>query len=81
MPENSMFEMLGDALVDLPTNVVEDVFVVLGEFGSELQELDHDDIVKIVSAAVSGAAGAGARHHLERHGAKLEAAVRRALAT
>jgi hypothetical protein len=81
MSESSFLDQLGDSLTDLPSNVVDDVLAILGEFADELQYLDHDDVVRIVGMAVSGAVGAGARHYLERHRPDLEAAVRRAFST
>jgi hypothetical protein len=77
--DSVLAKVLGD-LVGLPDGVLEHVLDAIDAAAVELSDLDHDDLVTIVSAAVTGMAGAATKHHLERNRRAVESAVRKALA-
>jgi hypothetical protein len=74
MDSGSTVDDLGDALVGFPVDVLEHVLDALHDSQIEVSNLSHDDVVKIVGAAVTAAAGARTKHYLEQHRSELQAA-------
>jgi hypothetical protein len=81
MDHGSTFEHLVDALVGLPLDVAEHLMEALHSSLIELGNIDHEDVVKLLVAAVTASAGATTRHYLTQHPRELETAIRRSLAT
>ena len=80
MPDGDLVDRLAEALAGLTPDVLEPILGSLDQLWWELGTLDHDDVVRLVCAAIIGVAGAAARVYLESHRAEIETAVRRALA-
>ncbi len=80
MSDADVVDHLIQALAGLTPDVLEPILDALGDLGSELGALDHDDVVRLVGAAITGVAGTATQHYLQRRPAEIEAAVRRALA-
>ena len=80
MGDFSTIDHLVDAMVGLPVDVSELVLDALHDSLIDLSAQGHDDVVKILSAAVSAAAGVTAKHYLEQHEKELRAAIQRGLA-
>lgn len=80
MPESEFIDRLAEVLADLTPDVLEPVLDALTDLAGELGTLDHDDVMKLLGAAISGAVGAAVKHQLANRRDELDAAVRRALA-
>lgn len=80
MDSGSTIDHLADALVGFPVDVLEHVLDALHDSLIEVSNLSHDDVVKIVGAAISAVAGAATKHHLEQHRNELQSAIQQSLA-
>ena len=81
MDHGSTFDHLVDAVVGLPIDVAEHLMDALHSSLIALGDIDHQDVVKLLTAAVTASAGAATRHYLTQHRQELETAIRRSLAT
>jgi hypothetical protein len=79
MDHGSTFEHVVDALVGLPLDVAEHLMDALHSSLIELGNIDHEDVVKVLTAAVTASAGAATRHYLTQHRQELETAIKRSL--
>jgi len=71
---------LVETLAGLTPDVLEPILDALGDLASDLSTLDHDDVVRLVGAAITGVTSAATQRYLQGRRAEIEAAVRRALA-
>jgi hypothetical protein len=80
MVDDDLADDVAEALVGVGPDVLEPILEVLADVAAEFGTLTHDEVVKIVGAAISAASSASSTHYLDDRRAELEAAVRRALA-
>ena len=78
--ENVLEHLLGD-LGGISEDVLESVLDAIDSASLDLFDLSHDDLVKLLSAAVSSVAGAATTHYLARNHESLGQALRKGLAT
>jgi hypothetical protein len=84
MADDSLIDSVAEALAGLTPDALEPILDVLADVEHEVGTLSHDEVVKLVNAAITAAAGAAAgaavRHYLDGRRPQLEMAVRLALA-
>lgn len=66
MEHESALDAILDAIGAAGSDLVEHVLDVIHEGVIDIGSLNHDDIVKLVAAGVSGSAGAAVRFQLQR---------------
>lgn len=84
MAEDNLIDSVAEALAGLTPDMLEPILDVLADVVDEVGTLSHDEVVQLVNAGITAAAGAAAttavRHYLDGRRPQLEKAVRRALA-
>jgi hypothetical protein len=79
MFDDNLVDSIVHSLADLAPDALELVIDALTDIAAELAQLAHDDIVAIITAAVTSAAGVATKQILDNRRLDLEAAVRQAL--
>jgi hypothetical protein len=81
MADSEFIDQMAEAFGGLAPDVMELVLDALADVATELGTLSHEEVVTLAKAAVTAAAGAAVKHHLDRRQPELDAAIRRALGT
>lgn len=64
--DDNLIDSILDAATGLAGDVTESVIDLVTDVAAEMGDLSHDDVVKLVEAAISGTAGAAVKTAMDR---------------